>query len=857
VPQQIDYDALAKQAGGQAVDYDAIAAEVSQVAAPSQPAGGTSFVDIAASGIKGVVDGLNPLPLLKSLYDDASGEFTKAQQAEARGDVAGVLGHTIAGSPIGVATKLLGRIGGAQLDQFKKAKAAYDQGRLSEAVGYTAAGVAPLVGPMAATAGEEIGTGDPTTMAHGVGLGASVFAPAAVSKLPSKVRIPGTGMFANPNPTEVAAIRYAERAGIPVDAATAAASENKVIRGAQAIADRSLGGALTGQRAARAQAEALARESGALETRAFPTATSPETAGAGVRGAVGQKVSELHGQATKAYGELADIERQTARPVQVGTREVMQTVEREVPPPAPKSFAKPDATAGQLFVEVLEDAKQQGYTGTPGELRRHFDEAVKDAKEFAGETEGSPQELLRAIAKNGGVGMDKGMPGEIRQLFENRVVPGKGERANIGNVRGGVIGGVGRVLRRDGKTLDAMAEALREDGFDIAGPRELLDAIDNARVAASRPKGGKPLGTTLEAIGVRPGTRWWEVDTSFDVPKIERTEVKTTEPVYETMGMPIDLTAARTALKPLYRRMLRESKLVPLMGDKARALTALDRLMRGEKIVPASVADGALSDLKAMSRFEGMPELRPEGKGAAAQAVKVLEEQVQQAVAQGGPAATAARTLGRQATREKYEVGDILDDLKTEPVRAYRQATLPADQNIGYLRQLRRVAPGEMPKVGRAYLSSLFEQATAEGGFGRSQKLAAEWQKLGPETKQVLFPDKALRKDLDHFFLIAKKISENPNPSGTALVGWLPAQAALALFNPLKGIPLVLGTAALSKLLHSRAGVRALTEAVEIPLGAARSRAAAGLRASRVASLAGVRPRPAVPVLATDESERR
>src|SRR5690606_34128913 len=164
----------------------------------------------------------------------------------------------------------------------------------------------------------------------------------------------------------------------------------------------------------------------------------------------------------------------------------------------------------------------------------------------------------------------------------------------------------------------------------------------------------------------------------------------------------INLTAVRTRLKPLYERLKREAKLVPLMGDKAKALTALDRLMKGPKIVPASVADAALSDLKAMARFKGMPELRPEGKGAAAQAVQVLEDQVQRAVAQGGPEATTLRNIGRQATKEKYAVGEILDELRHEPVKAYRQATLPGDQNIAYLRQLAKIAPNELPKIGRA-----------------------------------------------------------------------------------------------------------------------------------------------------------
>lgn len=47
-----------------------------------------------------------------------------------------------------------------QLTQFNKAKQAAKQGRTSEAVGYTGAGLVPLVGPAAAHFGEEIGDGE-------------------------------------------------------------------------------------------------------------------------------------------------------------------------------------------------------------------------------------------------------------------------------------------------------------------------------------------------------------------------------------------------------------------------------------------------------------------------------------------------------------------------------------------------------------------------------------------------------------------------------------------------------------------------------------------------------------------------
>lgn len=614
---------------------------------PKAAASGTSWLDLATEGVSGLVSGvISPVKLLKNIYEDSSAEMQKAVEAAKSGDLVGAVKAGAKSTPVGQSVRVLGQMAGAQWDQLLKGKKAYDEGRTSEALGHTMAGLLPVLGPMAGNAGEAIGSGDPRRAAHAVGELSSLAVPGAIGKvLPKSVSV--GGRFKNTNPAEVAAVQYGESAGIPIDAATA--TGNRVVRGTQWLADQSIGGAIPGQRAIRAQTEGLSRVSGELANRAHSTPVSPETAGRSVQNALGEKIGTLHGTANKAYGDLAGIEAASAAPVQVGTKT--------------------------------------------------------------------------------------------------------------------------RTLPVTGATI--------------------------------------------------------------------------TEPVMETMGLPLDLSATRSSLRLVYERLSREAKLVPLMGDKARALTALDRLMTGPKIVPASIADGALSELKSLSRFDGMPELRPEGKGAAAMAVRTLEEQVQRAVAQGGPEATTARNIGREATKQKYAVGDILDDLKTEPVKAYRQATAPGDQNVAYLRQLQRLAPKEMPKVGRAYLDGLFEKATAEGGFSRAQGLFADWQKLGPETKRTLFPDATHRANLDHFFLLAKKIGESPNPSGSGFAGSLTAQGMAVLMNPLAGFKFILGGAALSKLLHSKVGVKLLTETLTIPVA---QRAKAAAATSRVAAIAGLTVRDRVPM---------
>jgi hypothetical protein len=311
------------------------------------------------------------------------------------------------------------------------------------------------------------------------------------------------------------------------------------------------------------------------------------------------------------------------------------------------------------------------------------------------------------------------------------------------------------------------------------------------------------------------------------------------------MAMPVDLRRAKTQLTPLYDRLMREREIVgTLQGEKARVVTALDRLMTAPDDAPLSIVDAALSDLKALARAD-VPELRSSGQGAAAAAVRSLDADVRNAAAKAGPEALQALEAGRTATKAKYATAEVLDALREEPVGAYRQATAPRDAGVRLLRELQRTAPAELPKVGRAVLEDLLTTATAEGGFNRAQGLQAKWQQLGSQTKLLLYRDPLLIKDLDRFFLLAKKAAENPNPSGTALTMAKGGELTLLWTNPATGAATSLGAAALAKLLHSRRVVGALNRGLLIPIGAKGAATATIAELVAAARDAGVRLAPA------------
>lgn len=276
---------------------------------------------------------------------------------------------------------------------------------------------------------------------------------------------------------------------------------------------------------------------------------------------------------------------------------------------------------------------------------------------------------------------------------------------------------------------------------------------------------------------------------------------------FTDVPLAVDVASAKQALRPIYEQLQREQTLVgTLQGGKARTLVALDALMNGPDLAPLSVVDGALGDLKAMARTNDLPALRTQGQATAAEAVKALEAQVTATAKAAGQDVYAALQLGRQATIGKYQTASVRETLSGEPAQVFRQLTQGKDVGLERLRAVAQQAPREIPKIARAYLEDLMETATREGGFGHADKLYADWQRLGPETKRVLFQDPALIADLDNFFLLAKRAATNPNPSGTAQV--------LTALN--------VGTApityVLAKMLYSRKGVKALTEGFTIAL---------------------------------------
>jgi len=291
----------------------------------------------------------------------------------------------------------------------------------------------------------------------------------------------------------------------------------------------------------------------------------------------------------------------------------------------------------------------------------------------------------------------------------------------------------------------------------------------------------------------------------------------------QLMPMPVDLRPVKAAAKPLADELMRQGQIAPLMGDKATAARALDKIVNGPDHAPLSAADAALGDLKTFARADDST-LRSAGQGKIAATVKQLHASVDAEAARVGRSAETALRTGREATKAKYVSNDVLDSLHAEPVKTVQRLTAPKDSAIDQLRAVQKQAPQAMPVIGRAYLDDMLSKATAEGGFGHGQALAAQWEKLGAQTKLALYRDPGYIRDLDRFFNLAKMSAESANPSGTAHTALAAVQGGWLFTNPITGVPVQLGAAMLSKFLHSSSGVRLLAKGMTIPV---KNRAAA------------------------------
>ncbi len=412
-------------------------------------------------------------------------------------------------------------------------------------------------------------------------------------------------------------------------------------------------------------------------------------------------------------------------------------------------------------------------------------------------------------------GLENGVPVDAASATANPLPRAVQKIVTNNSIAGSVIGTNAAAARTEG--LATLGEQLASKGYAGSATKETAGAAARSGVEDSI--------RGFDDVANANYGKLREMEAASEVPKAIETQ---------SIHAPVDLESVKPALQPVLDKLLRKKEITgSLQGSEARAATALDALVNGKSAASLSDVDAALSDIKSLARGASMPELRNAGQGAAALAVQKLDQAVMQSAKNLGPEAVDALKAGRMATVQKYAASEVLDSLNREPVRSTNAAVAPQDAAVMHLRDLQRYAPEALPQVGKAVLSDMLGEATKNGSFESAASLASKWEKLGPETKKLLFPDSGHVADLDKFWALAKKMGENPNPSGSGTLVSVLAQGAM-LTNPLTLAGYQIAGGTLAKLLSSPTVTKALVDASTIPL---RAKGAALARYGRLTNL--------------------
>lgn len=313
-------------------------------------------------------------------------------------------------------------------------------------------------------------------------------------------------------------------------------------------------------------------------------------------------------------------------------------------------------------------------------------------------------------------------------------------------------------------------------------------------------------------------------------------------PVYETFSGPTDLKAAKAALASIVDS-IEKSAIPETLKQSSPGLTAMRAVVNGPDIVDIDSAIRNLSSIQNIARSD-LPAVRGASKGIAAAVIPQYRAAIDAAAKAMGPEAEQMLNRGRALTTQKYQTFKVLDKLPKSPVQLVRRLTLNEDSGIDMLRAVNKFAPAQMPDIGRSVLEGILSGSTAEGGFNKAGTALNRWNKLGPETKKIIFNDPARVKDIDDFLMLAKMIGENPNPSGSATVGGIIGATGLVVTSPVTGFATLIGWKKLADILMRSDGPALLRKGLTLPLGDTMAPAVYAAIASNAAEKNSVIPPP-------------
>jgi hypothetical protein len=278
-------------------------------------------------------------------------------------------------------------------------------------------------------------------------------------------------------------------------------------------------------------------------------------------------------------------------------------------------------------------------------------------------------------------------------------------------------------------------------------------------------------------------------------------------PVTERVAVPVDVSEGKKQLLPI--RDFIKQQLPVAQQQYSKGLHAIEQFIAGPNVVPASVAEANLSALKQIQReaVDGRV------KALAGKVITSLSPAVDRAVAEAGPDAVEALRVGRQSWKAGAQALDVVDSLsgdvtgKTGQVTASQRLLKPGDASYPLIKKVLDIAPDSADDLGKSLLGQIFSKAE-NGDVTNALTASNLWNRIGTRTKAALYTPEHM-KDITAALELARRVNENPNPSGTGIINSL-LKLGVLVTHPVGGGASIAAGRGLAKLLYEPEGAAAL-----------------------------------------------
>ncbi len=294
-----------------------------------------------------------------------------------------------------------------------------------------------------------------------------------------------------------------------------------------------------------------------------------------------------------------------------------------------------------------------------------------------------------------------------------------------------------------------------------------------------------------------------------------------TIPLTARVAGPTDMTAVKNAARPMLDQLRTEMRVTNTQVSPVTSM--LEDIVNGPDIVSLKTAKDNISALQKLSRNEARS-MYTKTQAMTGQLVTPFRNAIEQAAQDISPEAWQALQDGNQATVNKYDLAKAIPDsyLKKDVPPAdlaqlHDLLTKNEDAQFPALQKVHTHAPDAIPGIARATIEDVFRGVTEGGGVSKVQSAINKWNKLGPQTKDLLFGSDTTQ-EISNLLQYAKQAVSEANSSGTAPTAAIAGLSAMMFHNPVAAIATMAGARQLAKGIFNPETAATIRATGRVPL---------------------------------------